>query len=104
MKKKSRVIILGVLISIFFIAQDVMADSIEKLKDSEDYDSIYNIESQIVQFVNNGPTTSSGGRQITIEDVDLDNAVKEYLDTPLIENKLIDYAEVMDALNKSPYM
>ena len=104
MKKNSRVIILGVLISIFFIAQDVMADSIEKLKDSEDYDSIYNIESQIVQFVNNGPTTSSGGRQITIEDVDLDNAVKEYLDTPLIENKLIDYAEVMDALNKSPYM
>ena len=47
---------------------------------------------------------SSGGRQITVEDVDLNNAVKEYLDTPLIENKIIDYAEVMDALSQSPYM
>ena len=104
MRKKSRVIVLGLLISMFFIVQDVMAGSIEKLKDSEDYDSIYNIENQIVQFVNNGPTTSSGGRQITVEDVDLNNAVKEYLDTPLIENKIIDYAEVMDALSQSPYM
>ena len=83
MQKKSRVIVLGLMISMFFIVKDVMAGSIEKLKDSEDYDSMYNIESQIVQFVNNGPTTSSGGRQITVEDVDLNNAVKEYLDTPL---------------------
>lgn len=104
MRKKSRVIVLGLLISMFFIVQDVKAGSIEKLKDSEDYDSIYNIENQIVQFVNNGPTTSSGGRQITVEDVDLNNAVKEYLDTPLIENKIIDYAEVMDALSQSSYM
>lgn len=104
MQKKSRVIVLGLMISMFFIVKDVMAGSIEKLKDSEDYDSMYNIESQIVQFVNNGPTTSSGGRQITFEDVDLNNAVKEYLDTPLIENKIINYAEVMDALSQSPYM
>ena len=90
MKRKSRIIVLGLLISMLFIVQDVMAGPIEKLKDSEDYDSIYNLESQIVQFVNNGPTTSSGGRQITIDDVDIDNAVKEYLDTPLIEDKIID--------------
>lgn len=104
MKRKSRIIVLGLLISMLFIVQDVMAGQIEKLKDSEDYDSIYNLESQIVQFVNNGPTTSSGGRQITIDDVDIDNAVKEYLDTPLIEDKIIDYDEVMNALSQSPYM
>ena len=77
MKRKSRIIVLGLLISMLFIVQYVMAGPIEKLSNAEDYDSIYNLQSQIVQFVNNGPTTSSGGRQITIDDVDIDNAVKE---------------------------
>lgn len=104
MKKILSYMVISLFFSMFLTFEDVSASAVEKLEESEDYSDVQNMSEEILNFINNGPVDISVCRYVTEADIDYDNAVKEYLDTPLVTDDIIEYTEVRKALSESAYM
>ena len=74
-------------------AMSVSASTFETLPDSGDYEKIVELADEIVSSVYD--PFSEG---VTVDDIDFDNALKEYIDTPLFTSELLSVSEVETAL------
>ena len=81
MKKILKIVVcfIGIMIS----ASTVSASKLEILSESEDYEKIVELADEIVSVTNGGPVEDPFEEGIRVSDIDFDNALKEYIDTPL---------------------
>lgn len=82
MKKILKIVVcfIGIMIS----ASTVSASKLEILSESEDYEKIVALADEIVSVTNGGPVEDPFEEGISVSDIDFDNALKEYIDTPLL--------------------
>ena len=69
-------------------AMSVSASTFETLPDSGDYEKIVALADEIVSSTNGGPVYDPFSEGVTVDDIDFDNALKEYIDTPLFTSEL----------------
>lgn len=67
-------------------------------RDSGDYEKIVALADEIVSSTNGGPVYDPFSEGVTVDDIDFDNALKEYIDTPLFTSELLSVSEVETAL------
>ena len=79
-------------------AMSVSASTFETLPDSGDYEKIVARADEIVSSTNGGPVYDPFSEGVTVDDIDFDNALKEYIDTPLFTSELLSVSEVETAL------
>ena len=79
-------------------AMSVSASTFETLPDSGDYEKIVALADEIVSSTNGGPVYDPFSEGVTVDDIDFDNALKEYIDTPLFTSELLSVSEVETAL------
>lgn len=85
-------------------AMSVSASTFETLPDSGDYEKIVALADEIVSSTNGGPVYDPFSEGVTVDDIDFDNALKEYIDTPLFTSELLSVSEVETALEESDYI
>ena len=85
-------------------AMSVSASTFETLPDSGDYEKIVALADEIVSSTNGGPVYDPFSEGVTVDDIDFDNALKEYIDTPLFTSELLSVSEVETALAESDYI
>ena len=85
-------------------ASTVSASKLEILSESEDYEKIVELADEIVSVTNGGPVEDPFEEGIRVSDIDFDNALKEYIDTPLLTSELLSVSEVESALEQSDYI
>ena len=85
-------------------ASTVSASKFEILSESEDYEKIVALADEIVSVTNGGPVEDPFEQGIRVSDIDFDNALKEYIDTPLLTSELLSVSEVESALEQSDYI
>ena len=102
MKKILKIFVcfIGIMIS----ASTVSASKFEILSESEDYEKIVALADEIVSVTNGGPVEDPFEQGIRVSDIDFDNALKEYIDTPLLTSELLSVSEVESALEQSDYI
>ena len=102
MKKILKIVVcfIGIMIS----ASTVSASKLEILSESEDYEKIVALADEIVSVTNGGPVEDPFEEGISVSDIDFDNALKEYIDTPLLTSELLSVSEVESALEQSDYI
>ena len=102
MKKILKIVVcfIGIMIS----ASTVSASKLEILSESEDYEKIVELADEIVSVTNGGPVEDPFEEGISVSDIDFDNALKEYIDTPLLTSELLSVSEVESALEQSDYI
>ena len=102
MKKILKIFVcfIGIMIS----ASTVSASKLEILSESEDYEKIVALADEIVSVTNGGPVEDPFEEGIRVSDIDFDNALKEYIDTPLLTSELLSVSEVESALEQSDYI
>ena len=88
-------------IGIMISASTVSASKLEILSESEDYEKIVALADEIVSVTNGGPVEDPFEEGISVSDIDFDNALKEYIDTPLLTSELLSVSEVENALEQS---
>ena len=76
-------------IGIMISASTVSASKLEILSESEDYEKIVALADEIVSVTNGGPVEDPFEEGIRVSDIDFDNALKEYMDTPLLTSELL---------------
>ena len=91
-------------IGIMISASTVSASKLEILSESEDYEKIVELADEIVSVTNGGPVEDPFEEGIRVSDIDFDNALKEYIDTPLLTSELLSVSEVESALEQSDYI
>ena len=91
-------------IGIMISASTVSASKLEILSESEDYEKIVELADEIVSITNGGPGEDPFEEGIRVSDIDFDNALKEYIDTPLLTSELLSVSEVESALEQSDYI
>lgn len=79
-------------------AMSVSASTFETLPDSGDYEKIVALADESVSSTNGGPVYDPFSEGVTVDDIDFDNALKEYIDTPLFTSELLSVSEVETAL------
>lgn len=57
-----------------------------------------------MSITNGGPVEDPFEEGIRVSDIDFDNALKEYIDTPLLTSELLSVSEVESALEQSDYI
>ena len=57
-----------------------------------------------MSVTNGGPVEDPFEEGISVSDIDFDNALKEYIDTPLLTSELLSVSEVENALEQSDYI
>lgn len=97
-------IFLGLIGVVAVSAVSVSASTFETLSDSEDYEKIVALADEIVSATNGGPVYDPFSEGVTVDDIDFDNALKEYIDTPLFTSELLSVSEVETALEESDYI
>lgn len=102
--KRGLGILLGLAGVIAVSAMRVSASAFETLQDSEDYEKIAALADEIVSFTNGGPVYDPFSEGVTVDDIDFENALKEYIDTPLFTSELLSVSEVEIALAESDYI
>lgn len=85
-------------------AMSVSASTFETLPDSGDYEKIVALADEIVSSTNGGPVYDPFSEGVTVDDIDFDNALKEYIDTPLFTSELLSVSEAETALEESDYI
>ena len=88
-------------IGIMISASTVSASKLEILSESEDYEKIVELADEIVSITNGGPVEDPFEEGIRVSDIDFDNALKEYIDTPHKTSELLSVSEVERALEQS---
>ena len=91
-------------IGIMISASTVSASKLEILSESEDYEKIVELADEIVSVTNGGPVEDPFEEGIRVSDIDFDNALKEYIDTPLLTSELLSVSEVESALEQSNFI
>ncbi len=94
----------GLAIAAAASAMSVSASAFETLPESGDYEKIVALADEIVSFTNGGPVDDPFSEGVTVEDIDFENALKEYIDTPLFTSELLSVSEVETALAESDYI
>lgn len=97
-------IFLGLIGVVAVSAVSVSASTFETLPDSGDYEKIVALADEIVSSTNGGPVYDPFSEGVTVDDIDFDNALKEYIDTPLFTSELLSVSEVKTALEESDYI
>ena len=97
-------IFLGLIGVVAVSAVSVSASTFETLSDSGDYEKIVALADEIVSATNGGPVYDPFSEGVTVDDIDFDNALKEYIDTPLFTSELLSVSEVETALEESDYI
>ncbi len=94
----------GVVGAVAVSAMSVSASTFETLPDSGDYEKIVALADEIVSATNGGPVYDPFSEGVTVDDIDFDNALKEYIDTPLFTSELLSVSKVETALAESDYI
>lgn len=102
--KRGLGILLGLAGAIAISAMRVSASAFETLPDSGDYEKIAALADEIVSLTNGGPVYDPFSEGVMVDDIDFENALKEYIDTPLFTSELLSVSEVETALAESDYI